>query len=205
VEYGWPGIDGPASTTQTWVLRDPGEYQHNGHNGFNFWNGNSHSGLNGQPLLDTGSTGVRADVCSDAYWNSGSQLWDIGLNGAGDIECLIFGNGWNGIVASQQTAGGTINQATMNSQVAVTTLTNGNTIVGKGVVNASGAVTTDDGNTLQVQGTFSIGSPTVRVSWVASAGPPSGSCNKGSLDSDTTNGNLWFCTSGATWTQVAIP
>ena len=203
--FGWPGIEGPATSASVFKIIDPGDFEMNGHNGINLWNGNTHSGVMMQPLLDTGSTYVRGDVCSDAWWNTNTQLWNIGPNGSGDYECTLFGGGWYGIVAAQGTVNTTISQATMNGKVAMATNTSGHTFFGQGVINSAGSISpADDGNIVQVQGGISIGSATVRASWTTSAGAPSGSCAKGSMDSDTTNGHLWFCTSSG-WTQVTIP
>ena len=145
--YGWPGISYPAFSESTLTYSDPGAINFVGHNGISLYATTPHAGLNEQFLLDTGSIYMRASLCSDGWWNTSTQLWNVGSNGAGDVSCWVAGNGWNGLVAYPGTVNTTISQTTLNNNVAMATNTSGHTVVGKGIIdNGSGALL-DDGNT----------------------------------------------------------
>jgi hypothetical protein len=203
--YGWPGISYPAFSESTLTYSDPGAINFVGHNGISLYATTPHAGLNEQFLLDTGSIYMRASLCSDGWWNTSTQLWNVGSNGAGDVSCWVAGNGWNGLVAYPGTVNTTISQTTLNNNVAMATNTSGHTVVGKGIIdNGSGALL-DDGNTLQVGGGISIGViGGTRPTWKTGSGNPAGGCTKGSIYSDYSGGALWFCTSSG-WSAVTIP
>ena len=202
--YGWPGADANTYTPATLSIVDPGDLEFTGgHNGINMWNGNPHSGVNMQVLSDTGNIFMRGSLCSNAFWNTKTQLWQDGYNGGGDIECFLLGNGWNGIATYQGTVGTTFSQSTMNNNVAIATDTAGHTFFGKSIIdNTSGNINvSSDGNIVQVQGGISVGSSTARTSWNNGSGAPSATCPStstpyGSLYSNTSSGQLYVCQSG---------
>jgi hypothetical protein len=152
--FGWPGIQYPASSASVLTYSDPGEIRFSGHNGIDIYQSNLHDGLNLQFLLDTGSIYMRASTCSDTWWNTSTQLWDIGQNGSGDTGCVLYGNGWTGLAVRSGTPGSTISQATLNSSVALATSPNGRTFFGQNIIGGSsgGINVTDNGATVQVQG-----------------------------------------------------
>ena len=85
-------------------------------------------------------------------WNTGR--W---ANGAGDVGCLLFGNGWVGESEYAGTINTTITQTTMNNNVVRATNTAGRVFFGKGIISNSngGILPTDNGSIVQVQGPIS--------------------------------------------------
>jgi hypothetical protein len=155
--FGWPGIQYPAVSTSTLTYNDPGGINYNGRNGISLYYLTPRAGLNEQWLQDAGSIYMRASVCSDGWWNTATQLWQVGANGAGDVGCLLFGNGWVGESEYAGTINTTITQTTMNNNVVRATNTAGHVFFGKGIIsNSSGGILpTDNGSIVQVQGPIS--------------------------------------------------
>jgi hypothetical protein len=162
----WKSSAGPTFGTTSVTQSDNGNIAFGGsgtstdvlwNRGFNTtacYSGSSYSGLNLNPLEDSGSTGERGSLCSDIYWLHGVQLWAVANNGGGDYACLAFGNGFTGLaVSSGHSPGDTVTQASMNGNYAWATAASGHTFFGKGIISAGGAlVPTDNGALVQVQG-----------------------------------------------------
>ncbi|MBV8070090.1 MAG: hypothetical protein JO270_09315 [Acidobacteriaceae bacterium] len=134
------------------------------------------AGMNLQSPFDQGTGNTRGAVCSNAYWSSPNQNWQIGNNGGSDYACLYFpGTGGLAISASNaQNEPGTVPQSQFSANTGFYLAASGDLILGSGAVTAS-----DTGQSLQIHGTMQLNSagtqPTCSASlrgtfWFARAG-----------------------------------
>ncbi len=87
------GSINPSYRVSSLILEDPAEYIHTGWNGVNLYNGNSHSGMNYQVMLDTNSVFTRGHISSNLYWNHTNGSFDRGSNGTTGYNSVGFING----------------------------------------------------------------------------------------------------------------
>lgn len=135
------------------------------------------AGLNLQSPLEQGTGNTRGAVCSNAYWSSTNQSWQIANNGGSDYACLYFPNS-GGIAISTSnsvTEPGTKTQAQFSANSGFHLTGSGNLILGSGAATAS-----DSGQALQVSG---------GVQLTSTASQPSCSA--------AVRGTLWFIQASA--------
>lgn len=153
---GWIGSKNPAYSSQSIILSDPAEYIHNGHNGINFFNGTTHSGLNEQVLLDGGAAFTRAHVSSNIWWNDGASLFNLGGNGGTDYGSIGFVNG--GVcTAATGGASSTFTMATWLGQCWQVVSGNHHVLIGPGWLDTTTGLTQNEtSEPLQVNGNIRL-------------------------------------------------
>jgi hypothetical protein len=156
---GWLGSKSAGYSNNSIVLKDPGEYAHNGYGGLDFFNGNPHSGVNAQPLLDSNSLSMRGHYSSNAWWNHGTGQWNLGGNGGTDYGSVGFLN--DGTCFSNATAvTSPFTMATYFGNCLQFASQAGHFLVGSGWINtATGRVQGEGSAAFQVTG--DIGSGTI--------------------------------------------
>jgi hypothetical protein len=188
---GWIGVDGPVNTASNITVADPGEYVHNGYNGLNFWNGNSHSGINEQVLLDANSIFIRGFFGSDMWWNHATGLWNTGGNGGNDASSMLFLNGGATTLCGSTAISGTVSMAAWLGDCEFVYSGSGNTLIGPGWVSTTTGGTQGEGtDPLQVKGNVNM-TGTLRGA-VQFGSSSSSSCPTASSDGST-------CNFGVTW------
>jgi hypothetical protein len=107
------------------------------------------AGMNLQSPLEQGTGNTRGAVCSNAYWSSSNQFWQIGNNGGSDYTCMYFpGTGGLAISASKTAAEpSNVSQAQFSTNSRFYVAGSGDLMLGSGAPSAS-----DSGQALQVNG-----------------------------------------------------
>lgn len=201
---GIPGTKSPTYLTQSIIFQDPAEIVHTGYNGLNFYNGNTHSGLNAQPLLDSNSVNSRAFLSSNAYWNHGTGLFNLGGNGGTDYGMVLFANGGTclsnatGVAATFSMATALTNCVTVASQA-------GHLLVGPGWINTTTGATQGEGSdALQVAGSVTVGATGTLHGGVQFAQSNSTTCPTGATDGATCTFTVPWVTAYAASTYPVI-
>lgn len=134
-------------------LSGSAEYAHTGFNGLNFFNGTTHSGLNAQPLLDTGSLGARAHISSNLWWNTGAQNFVRSSNGGNDYADVHFINGGGVCISTSGSISSPVSEAQVLTNCGAIVSGNRNLLVGPGWMDTStGNITGEGSQALQVNG-----------------------------------------------------
>lgn len=135
------------------------------------------SGMNLQSPLEQGTGNTRGAVCSNAYWSSSNQYWQLGTNGGSDYTCMYFpGTGGLAISASSTaTEPGNVTQTQFATNTHFYVAGTGNLLLGSGAASAS-----DTGQALQVNGGMQLTSTAAEPTCSAS-----------------TRGTFWFVSAAA--------
>lgn len=135
------------------------------------------SGMNFQSPLEQGTGNTRGAVCSNSYWSSSNQSWQIGNNGGSDYSCMYFpGTGGLAISASSTAAEpGNLTEAQFLSNSHFYVAGSGNLLLGSGAASAS-----DSGQALQINGGLQLTSTAAEPTCSAS-----------------TRGTFWFVRAAA--------